>query len=448
MMSILQLPHYYDDAFRTSVIGYIDDLPKMEKNADMFILINSNYVWSSVEFSRFAGYKNIYIFLENGGVSNPYIEDEINTTYRAKFGYKVTSYELPVRDGEINLHTRVFNLKRHQVRILYLSDEDNDIIRKCKDIICSYCTEYKYNFIHYSSSTNDSNIFPKSYRDIKDRFDLIFDLCIEDDYTLILYNYCVFVNQKVPLHTAIDCIFDKSPDLVMKIDTEDNMPILDNMLIRNTPRTTDILRELMYFSYDSTKMMKYIRLYLFKEVSYTMFYSYFNKRITFNQIPMSYDMIYNLNKLAITDISQVRTLINYYSYHQGIFTQMTTVDGKVYAWGSDNIGCKGTVEFKKNKVFTSWGDNGTYKWLNANTYRVEFNSRRPSYSIENSISSIINLEDPIDIERVEKSYVITFIDNGKRFVGYSDKGLAFSISGVHLPFYKSKDENDKDDGLN
>ena len=453
--SILQLPHYYDSAFRISVLAYIDGLSAKEQMADLFIIINSNYVWSSVEFSRFAGYKNVYVFLEKDSVSLPYIEDEINTTYRSKFGYRIASYELPVNDGEPNLHTRVFHLERYQIRILYLTDEDNDTIRKCKDIICNYCTEYKYNFIHYSSSSED-NIFPKSYRDIKDRIDLIYELCMEDDYTLVLYNYCVFVNQKVPLHTAVDCIYDKNPDLIMKIDTENNLPVLDNILIRKGPRTLDVLRELMYFSYDLTKMMKYIRLYLFREISYTMFYSYFNKRITLNQIPMSYDMVYNLNNLSMSDISQVRTLINYYSCHQGIFTQMTTVDGKVYAWGSDNIGCKGTVEFKKNKVYTSWGDEGIYRWLNANTYRVEFSNRipyKPKYSIDTvSNSSIVGSMDLGDgessandiVDSLVDKFVITFIDNGKRFVGYSDNGLAFSVSGVYLPFYNSKNKIDNE----
>lgn len=441
-VSILQIPHFTDTAFRASVLSYIDTLPSKERTADLFLLVSSNYMWSPIDFGRYIGYTNLYIFVEYQCRAKVYIEGEAVTTYKSKYGYTVASYPLPVADGEADLHTTVFHLTRPQIRIFYLTDEDNPTIRKCKDSISNYCTEYKYGFIHYNVDSNsiygtETAEHPprKTLRDVKDRFELIYDLFAQDDYVLVLYNYSVFVNQKTPLHTAVNTIFDKNSELVLKLDTEDNVPVLDNLLIRNMPRTPDILRELMYFSYDLPRMMKYIRNYLFKEVSYTMFYSYFNKRITMQQMPMSYDLIYNFNRLVTTNIREANTLIHYYSCHQTTITPMTSIDGKMYAWGGDNIGCKGTIQFSKYVATTSWGEKGNYYWINGNTYRVEFhnnNLAKQNEKNEKADTNDTSKPSPPTPPTPPTRYIITFVEDGRRFVGYSENGLAFTVNGVNL----------------
>jgi hypothetical protein len=336
-----------------------------------------------------------------------------------------------------SIPVRIFNLRRDIIRVVYMTDQDNEIIRSCKDSISEYCTEYKYNFIHYNSgidgkngdtitraeSTSTStvdNVLPSSFRDVKDRLELIHDLFIQDDFVLVIYNYSVIVNQRTPLHLTTECIFDKSSNIVLKIDTEDNIPVLDNLMIRNTPRALSVLKELIYYAYDLPRMMNYIRLYLFKEVSYTMYYSYFNKRMKLNQVAMSYDMMYNFNNTA-EHIDTVSTLVNFYCRHKNIFSHILPIDGKTYTWGGGSVGCIGTIQFSKGHVTTSNGHHGIYTWTNASTYRIEFDESDRLM--------------PVPIS-TNKKFVITLNNDGTRFTGYSENGIPCSIYGFLLPFAK------------
>lgn len=283
--------------------------------------------------------------------------------------------------------------------VIYITDTANAIIQECKESLYRYCMSYKYNFVHlYSDDLHD-------YRDPKDRLGVIEKLHYKDDYVFVFYNYSIIVNQKIPLTVTTDTVFEKNPGVLVKLDTEYTMPILENFAFRNTSRAIDILREIAYFVYDPDRLMKYIRVYLFKEVSYTTYYSYFNKRATVGNCPASFDLGYNFNTLALTHIDQVAMLVSYYKNHQSVFDPILRLDGTTYIWGTSMKGCVGKVSFVNWQALkTSWGASGTYRWIHSNQYQVD-------------------LEDDI--------YTLTVLDDGNKFVGHSAKTFG-CVSGVRF----------------
>jgi hypothetical protein len=393
----LQLPYYYRCSFRDETVHRIEGNSEW-KVADLCIAINRNYIWSECEFDRHIGLKHIVIFIESGSVSNDAIVAYINEVMKARYGYVLT--ETVYDNGD-----RSFECKRSTLCLVYITDVANPTIQKCKDSLYGYCNYYKYNFLHmYTNELHD-------YRDPKDRIEVLATLHYQEDYIFVMYNYSLIVNQKMPLSMTADTIFTKNTDVQIKFDTEFGMPLLDNFAFRNSSRAIDILREVAYFVYDPDKLMKYIRQHLFKEVNYTTFYSYFNKRIVVGQGVVSFDLGYNLNTLALTHMDQVNMLVNYYKNHQSVFEPILKLCGKTYVWGSDNKGCLGQISFSSwYTLKTTWGKTGTYKWIHANQYVVEI---------------------------AEEQFKITVYNDGNSFIGYSEKG-SNCVRGVFVSEYIDK----------
>ena len=385
----LQFPYFSRCPFRDTTIRLVEENEQWQR-ADLCITVNRNYIWSESEFDRHIGMKHLVIFIEGGCVSCDAMVRYINETMKGKYGYMIT--ETVYENGN-----RSFDCRRSTICIVYITDKENSTIQSCKDSLYHYSKNYKYNFLHlYTNELHD-------YRDPKDRLDVLATLHHHEDYIFVFYNYSLIVNQKVPLFLAADSIFTRNPHVQMKIDTEYSLPLLDNFAFRNSGRAVDLLREIAYFVYDPDRLMRYIRQHLIKEVNYTTFYSYFNKRINMDQCVVSFDLGYNLNALALTHMEQVRTLVTYYKSHQGVFEPILKLSGKTYVWGSDNKGCQGKINFTNAyTVKTSWGKMGNYRWIHANQYTVEID---------------------------DELFKITVLDEGQSFIGYSEK-MANRVRGI------------------
>lgn len=378
---VLQLPYFCRCAFREKVTHSISENINWQ-SFDMCIIVNSNFVWSESEFDRHIGLRTLTIFVERDCVSANPIIAYINMKMKPQYGYKIT-------ETEDDVGNKVFECRRSSICIAYMTDKSDEAIQNCKDGLYRYCLKYKYNFLHlYTNEIHD-------YRDPKDRLEVLANLHYTEDYVFVLYNYSVIVNQKIPLSATAESMFEKNEHVHVKIDTEFGMPVLENFAFRNSGRAIDILKEFTYFAYDPVRLMRYIRFQLFKEVTFTSFYSYFNKRMTLAHNPVSFDLGYNFNTLALTHMEQVNMLVKYYQYHHCVFEPLMRLSGKTYIWGGDSKGCLGKITFVDwRAIQTSWGETGIYEWIHANQYTVELNEER---------------------------YKITVLDDGKMFIGYSEK---------------------------
>jgi hypothetical protein len=139
--------------------------------------------------------------------------------------------------------------------------------------------------------------------------------------------------------------------------------------------------------------------------------------------------MYNFNN-TVEDTETVSTLVNFYCRHKNIFSHILPIDGKTYTWGGGSVGCIGTIRFSKGRVTTSDGGRGIYTWMNANTYRIEFdepmNKTKSKANAPGCLTSVSI--------STNKKFIITLNDDGTRFAGYSENGIPCSIYGFLLPF--------------
>jgi hypothetical protein len=195
----------------------------------------------------------------------------------------------------------------------------------------------------------------------------------DNDYICILYDYSYIVNYELSLSDIIR--ISNLENYTLSFDYINDKLLKNNIIIRNTRRLIDIIKELRYFSNDDNKLIKYIRNCKKDEININTVYTFINKNGGYNKRVGYLDLVHNMNKYKNNDNKY--EMINILQKHMGNSNRMNlcnnglffNIVGRTYTIGCNNDGCKGTILFLKDKIILD-GKEGIYKKINNYSYEI------------------------------------------------------------------------------
>jgi hypothetical protein len=352
--NIVYLPNdqYISDFINTVVIYMYNN---QNRN---YIIIGSDYLYLEDELLEIINNleNRVELFIEKSSSLAKLLID-IDLKWTIINGYKI------IFKKEYNKYYHI-SIYRPKITILYLTDKIDDVLENCKKSIYKYSKKYNYNFIHQNS---------KYFKTFINRIEYSCNKMEDNDYICILYDYSYIVNYELSLSDIIR--ISNLENYTLSFDYINDKLLKNNIIIRNTRRLIDIIKELRYFSNDDNKLIKYIRNCKKDEININTVYTFINKNGGYNKRVGYLDLVHNMNKYKNND--KKYEMINILQKHMGNSNRMNlcnnglffNIVGRTYTIGCNNDGCKGTILFLKDKIILD-GKEGIYKKINNYSYEI------------------------------------------------------------------------------
>jgi|694.fasta_scaffold95991_2 hypothetical protein len=376
--------------FINKVVEYIIKNNGLNENNN-YIVIGNDYLYLEDELLDIINMmkNNVELFIEKSSIFTKLILD-IDFKWTLIYGYKI----IFKKETDEYYHIKIY---RPKITILYLTDKINDVLENCKKSIYKYCKKYNYVFIHQSSI-----LFNSFYN----RLEYTVRRILDDEYIVVLYNYSFIVNYELSVIDIIRILcMDK---YTISLDYVNNKLLKNNLIIRNSRRLVDIVKELKYFENDDEKMLNYIKSCISNDINICNIHSYINKKSGYYMRAGFLDLVHTMNNNKDDDDNEYET-INIIQKHMstkylnGNEAFFNIVD-KTYTIGNIVSGCNGTITFMKdNKILYALSEKyGEYKKLNSCSYDIILNDKR---------------------------YILIFFNNYKRYIGSLIEESGDAITG-------------------
>ena len=289
---------------------------------------------------------------------------------------------------------RVIYFNRNKVKILYLSDIEDNRTLKIDNHLSKYCEKKKY--LYKKFINNDMNSCIKRLKRVKKEL-------IDTRYLVVLYKYSVILDWTFNIEKFVrinnlsqySLSFDKNPDVMFH-----------NFLVNNNNNTFNTIDEIQT-SLRTNSIENYINtlnpnIYINKSIEL------FNLEKNYNHSKTVFGFMINLNKLHNTDSKMDLDII--LSYYLNIHTEQyslifSNIYLKEYSWGIFDKGVIGSIKFRFKGQLDYLNGKGTYERITEQNYKLKFGE----YNIH-----------------------ITFQDNFNKFVGYDVNTKAKIIGFLHI----------------
>jgi hypothetical protein len=289
---------------------------------------------------------------------------------------------------------RVIYFNRNKVKILYLSDIEDNRTLKIDNHLSKYCEKKKY--LYKKFINNDMNSCIKRLKRVKKEL-------IDTRYLVVLYKYSVILDWTFNIEKIVrinnlsqySLSFDQNPDIMFH-----------NFLVNNNNNTFNTIDEIQT-SLRTNIIENYINtlnpnIYINKSIEL------FNLEKNYNHSNTVFGFIINLNKLHNTDSKMDLDII--LSYYLNIHTEQyslifSNIYLKEYSWGIFYKGVIGSIKFRFKGQLDYLNGKGTYERITEQNYKLKFGE----YNIH-----------------------ITFQDNFNKFVGYDVNTKAEIIGFLHI----------------